>query len=107
MLSRKAIEDVGEFDKEFPIFFNEVDWCFRARQKGWKVYFTPDAEVIHHGGASTSQAKPEMIRESHRSLKAFYRRHYRGKIGAPLYWLVSGAISANSFFASRFRSGGK
>ena len=107
LLRRQAIEDVGEFDEDFVIFFNEVDWCFRAKEKGWKVYFTPDAEVIHHGAASTRQAGPAMIRESHRSLRRFYEKHYRSRISAPAYWLISAAISVNSYFASRLRSIGR
>jgi len=103
MLTRKALDDVGLFDEEFPIFFNEVDWLFCAREKGWKVYFTPAAEIIHHGGASTRQVKPEMVRQSHRSLAAFYRKHYKRRIPAPLYWFIMAAISVNCFFSSRLR----
>ena len=107
LLSRKAIEDVGMFDQEFAIFFNEVDWCFRAKQKGWKVYFTPAAEVVHHGAASTSQIKAEMVTESHRSMRKFYEKHYKGRIPAPVYWFITAAISINSFFASRLTSIGR
>ena len=103
LLSRAALDDVGLFDDQFPIFFNEVDWCYRARQKGWKVYFTPSAEVIHHGAGSTRQVRREMALESHRSLKRFYAKHYRGRIAAPVYWLIMCAISISSFFASRLR----
>ncbi|HEY3298764.1 MAG TPA: glycosyltransferase family 2 protein [Armatimonadota bacterium] len=106
MLTRKALDDVGMIDEEFPIFFNEVDWLFRAKQKGWKVYFTPETEIIHHGGASTRQVKPEMVRESHRSLAKFYRKHYRSRIFPPLYWFIMAAISLNCFASSRFRRSG-
>ncbi len=49
ILRASAIEDVGNFDQDLPIFFNEVDWLYRAKRKGWKIYFTPDATLIHHG----------------------------------------------------------
>ena len=107
LLSRKAIEDIGVFDTDFPIFFNEVDWCYRAKQKGWKIYFIPDAEVVHLGGASTRQCRPEMIKESHRSLKRFYEKHYKSRIPGPVYWFIMAAISINSFFSSRLKSIGK
>ncbi len=100
LLLRKAVSDVGMFAQEFPIFFNEVDWLYRAKQKGWRIYFTPSAEVIHAGGASTRQRRPAMVRESHRSMKLFYHKHYRGRIAAPVYWFIVAAISINSVLAS-------
>ncbi len=103
LLSRKALDDVGIFDQEFPIFFNEVDWCYRAKQEGWKVYFTPDAEVVHYGGAGTIQVKRAMRRESHRSLWWFYRKHYRKRMSKPLYWFICTAIWTNSLLASGVR----
>lgn len=100
LISRKAIDEIGMFAEEFPIFFNDVDWLYRAKQKGWKVEFTPSAEVLHAGGASTCQRRPEMVRESHRSMKLFYEKHYRGRIAAPVYWFIIAAISINSVLAS-------
>ncbi|MDO8683230.1 MAG: glycosyltransferase family 2 protein [Armatimonadota bacterium] len=96
IMSRKAIEEIGNFDENFPIFFNEVDWCFRAKQAGWKIYFTPDAEVLHLGGQSTKQVKSQMRVESMRSLRLFYEKHYKGRIFAPVYWLMVFGIYLNT-----------
>ncbi|MBI3946278.1 MAG: glycosyltransferase family 2 protein [Armatimonadetes bacterium] len=85
LIRRQALEQVGLMDEAFPIFFNDVDWCYRARQRGWTIRFTPRVAVLHHYGASTSQVRGAMIRESGRSLARFYRKHYRGRIPAPLY----------------------
>lgn len=93
ILSKKAISDVGEMDEDFPIFFNEVDWLYRAKQKGWEVYFVPDAVVIHHGGSSTKQVERRvMVRESHKSLLRFYAKHFRGCIPAPVYYFTAACI---------------
>jgi GT2 family glycosyltransferase len=81
ILSRKAVDQVGVFDPQFPIFFNEVDWCLRAKKVEWKVHFTPSAEAVHLGAASTSQVADKMRVESHRSLLRFYRKHYGRGIG--------------------------
>lgn len=94
ILSRKAVEQVGVFDSQFPIFFNEVDWCLRAKKNGWKVYFTPSAEVVHVGAASTSQVADKMRVESHRSLLRFYRKHYGRGIG---YLFVTIAAYLNMY----------
>jgi GT2 family glycosyltransferase len=93
MIPRAAYETVGELDTDFPIFFNEVDWCYRAKQRGWRIYFTPDAEIVHYGGRGTDNApKASMIRESHRSLQMFYDKHYRQSLGNGVYTIVSAAI---------------
>lgn len=93
IVSRKALDDIGGFDEQFPIFFNEVDWLFRARQQGYEVYFTPDSVIIHEGGAGTKQAgRRRMIRESHDSMIRFYRKHFRKRLPLPLYGFTVACI---------------
>lgn len=86
MLRRKALEQVGFFDERFSLFFNDVDMCYRLKQAGWKIYYLPDAVVVHTGGASTRQVREFALRESHRSLVDFYRKHYAGKVCWASYW---------------------
>jgi N-acetylglucosaminyl-diphospho-decaprenol L-rhamnosyltransferase len=52
LVRREAIDEVGGLDERFFLFSEEVDWCYRFRQAGWKVIFTPAAEVVHVGGAA-------------------------------------------------------
>ena len=93
VLRRETIDEIGLMDEDFPIFFNEVDLLYRAKQAGWNVYFTPDATVIHHGASSTKQVKRSaMVKESHRSLLRFYDKHFRGRIFAPLYYFTVACI---------------
>lgn len=76
MFRRKALDEVGMMDERFPIFFNEVDLLYRMKLRGWKIRYSPNVQVIHHGGASTSQVRKAMIWESHRSLTRYYRKWY-------------------------------
>ena len=89
LIPREALEDVGLLDERFPIFFNEVDWCFRAKRKGWRILFTPAVQVVHYGGGSTKQVSAKMAWESRNGLLAFYRKHYRSPLFAPVYWLAA------------------
>ncbi|MDW8105332.1 MAG: glycosyltransferase family 2 protein [Armatimonadota bacterium] len=97
MLSRCAVRAVGLMDERFPIFFNEVDWCYRAKQQGLRMVFHPGVVIIHHGGASTRQVRPQMIWESHRSLQKFYEKHYRHRLPKPVYWLIRASIFLNAW----------
>ena len=88
IIRRAALDEVGLFDENFPIFFNDVDWCLRARNAGWEIYFTPTATVTHHCGASTKQVMWLMIGESHRSLIQYYDKHYPGAVNLPSRLIV-------------------
>lgn len=92
MTRRAVLEQVGLMDEDFPLFFNDVDWCYRIKQAGWKIYYVPEVQILHHGGASTRQVRLSAIRESHRALERFYQKHYRGRLNSLLYGLCIGAI---------------
>ncbi len=55
LIRRQVIEEIGLFDEKFFIWFEEVDLCKRAIDDKWEVWYTPDAEIIHHGGRSFRQ----------------------------------------------------
>jgi GT2 family glycosyltransferase len=57
LLERAAVEDVGELDERFFAYHDEVDWCTRARKKGYRIILVPDARVWHAGQSSTGGEK--------------------------------------------------
>ena len=96
-ISRAAYARVGGMDPLFPIFFNEVDWCLRAKREcGFPIYYTPAVVVTHYGGGSTRQVKASMVRESHRSLLRFYDKH-SPNIAPPVKWLLRTAVLLNEW----------
>jgi GT2 family glycosyltransferase len=52
LVRRDAADAVGLFDEKFFMFSEEADWMYRFHEAGWSVWFDPDAEVVHVGGAS-------------------------------------------------------
>ncbi|HMB68637.1 MAG TPA: sugar transferase, partial [bacterium] len=47
MVRREAITDVGLMDERFFMYFEDVDWCYRMKQHGWRVVYVPDARMKH------------------------------------------------------------
>lgn len=92
LLRGAALDQVGYFDEQFPMFFNDVDLCRRLWDAGWEIWFTPTAEMVHHGGAATRQVRREMILESHRGFVAYYRKHYRARIHPFVYGFTIGLL---------------
>lgn len=87
MVRREVIESVGLMEEQLFMFAEEDDWCFRIRKHGWKVYYLPDAEIIHYQGASVKQASQKMFLQLHKSKVAFFRKHY-GPFSAVLLKIV-------------------
>jgi GT2 family glycosyltransferase len=73
LVRRQAVEEVGPLDESFFLFSEETDWHYRFHQAGWKVLFTPDAEVVHVGGASHGG---RMFRENLRGHLRFLAKHH-------------------------------
>lgn len=76
LVRRRMVEEVGLFDEDYFMLFGEVDWCYRAKAKGWKIYYTPQAQIIHHHSTSINKVKSRMIIDSHQGFYRFYRKHH-------------------------------
>jgi N-acetylglucosaminyl-diphospho-decaprenol L-rhamnosyltransferase len=81
MIRRRVIAEIGLFDERYPMFFNDVDWCKRVWDRGWRIWYTPSVRVCHAGGASTRRRKVRMIWMSH----AAYFRYLRQYCSKPLW----------------------
>jgi N-acetylglucosaminyl-diphospho-decaprenol L-rhamnosyltransferase len=76
LLRREVIQQTGMFDEQFHLYCEEVDWAMRIKQAGWRAVCVQSAEVIHYGGQSTSQVRPQSIVNLWRARLQLYRKHY-------------------------------
>jgi len=76
LVSQKAIEDVGVMDAGFFMYGEETDWCYRFKEAGWEVIFTPCAEIIHLGGQSSKNIRVNMLIQLRISILRFMKKHY-------------------------------
>jgi GT2 family glycosyltransferase len=77
MLIRRATwEEVGPLDEGYFMYLEEVDWCRRARARGWQTWYEPAARVIHHAGAATRQQPEAMYAQLWRSRLRYYQRYH-------------------------------
>jgi len=73
MMRKEVFQKTGGFDKDYFMYVEEVDLCFRAKKLGWEVWYLPKWNIIHYGGASSTSEFP-LINEV-KSLKTFYAKH--------------------------------
>lgn len=88
LVRRQAIEEVGTWDEDYFLHCEDLDWCMRFRQRGWKIIFVPDVQILHHKGAC-SQARPIFVAwHKHRGMMRFYQKFFHDQYPAILMWLV-------------------
>jgi len=77
LVSREALRAVGPFDEAmFPVAYNDVDFCLRAVKAGYRVVWTPFAQLIHHESASRgSDETPANIARFNRDKANLRARH--------------------------------
>jgi GT2 family glycosyltransferase len=89
LIERQAFADIGFFDEDFYMYGDDLDLCFRLKARGRLFYYVPTAVVLHIKGGTTRQRPKPMLREFHKSMWLFYRKHYAhgwGILLAPAVW---------------------
>ena len=86
MLPRQVIDDIGYLDEKYFIWFEEVDYCKRVKEKGKFVYYVSQAEIIHFGSQSFQQVlSTKKQRMFNASMRYFFLKHH----GITSYLIIS------------------
>lgn len=109
MVRREAIEQVGLLDEQFFMYGEDIDWCYRIKQAGWKNYYYPRTSITHYKGASSRKKPFKIIYEFHRAMYLFHKKHYQKKYSIFTNALVYSGITVKfllSVLTNRFGSVG-
>ena len=92
MIRKEVVTQIGYLDERYFAYQEDTDYCFHARQAGWKVYYVPLAEVIHYGGQGGSNINPYFSSYHwHRSYFLYYQKNLAKDYPFwfhPLYYLA-------------------
>lgn len=81
----RAIEQVGVLDEQtFFMYSEELDWCKRIKDAGWRVVYHPRARVIHHEGASSGQVSARRMIYFNTSKVRYFEKHHGAAQAAAL-----------------------
>lgn len=62
LIPQKVIKKIGFLDEKYFFYFEDLDYCRRAKKAGFRVYYLPSAKVIHHHGAAGKEM-PELTHQ--------------------------------------------
>lgn len=100
-----AIKEVGLLDEQFFMYGEDLDWCYRFEEKGWKVVFHPGV-IIHHAKHTSGMKKVKHVGSTEESssiqqrsrdafydaMKLFYKKHYASVYPTFLQWMTFAGI---------------
>jgi hypothetical protein len=92
MVRQEAVRGVGLLDESFYFYGEDLDWAYRFKEKGWKVYYYPGVQALHYKGQTSRKQSERMIHEFYRAMEVFYRKHYAARNSAPLRLAVLAGI---------------
>ena len=112
MIREKALKQVGFFDEDYFFYGEDLDLCYRFKEKGLKIVYTPITKIIHYKGAAsgmkstsahitkaTKESKRRALLESTRAMRLFYQKHLSQKYPFFINLLIYIAI----FLIEKFR----
>lgn len=88
MVRRDVIDDVGEWDEGYFLHCEDLDWCMRFRQKGWKILFVPHVKITHAAGVCSKDKKIFVEWHKHKGMIRFYRKFFKSEYPGALMGLV-------------------
>ena len=108
LLRAKMVDQIGIMDEGYFLYFEDVEFCWRARQAGWKIRYVPDARAIHFRGGS---GPVKSLAKAKKRLPAYYyasrtRILYQihgtgGLLLANLAWIFGRAIAVMRVLAGK------
>jgi N-acetylglucosaminyl-diphospho-decaprenol L-rhamnosyltransferase len=90
MARREAIAQVGLMDEGYFMYSEELDWCKRFKDAGWRVVYLPTAQIVHYGGKSSDQVVTSRHVHFQTSKVYYFRKHHGRLAGEALRWFLLG-----------------
>lgn len=99
-----ALSEAKWWDEDFFFFGEDLDFCYRIKEKGWQVFYNPKVKIWHYKGATHGFNKQgvvefsrverhRLIRSTTEAMRLFYQKHYKEKYPGWLTKLVLTSIT--------------
>lgn len=83
LIRKNTIEDVGLLDEDYFMYGEDLDWSYRIKQKGWKIFFNPNTKIIHYkkqsGLGKSGEVKKVTTKYFYKTMELFYKKHFINK----------------------------
>lgn len=100
-LRREVYEKIGGLDETFFMYGEDLDWCYRVSQSGYKVYYVHSTKIIHFKGESTKRSNIDEIRTFYSAMQLFVEKHFSSSVIVEVFLTLGIILRAAVAMASR------
>ena len=76
MVRREVLQQTGGFDEDYFMYGEDLDWCYRTKKIGWKIWYTPATQIIHYKGESAKRSNMNEVRIFYEAMRIFVRKNF-------------------------------
>lgn len=92
LMRREALEQAGLLDEAFFMYGEDLDLCYRIKERGWRIIYHPQVTVLHLKGAASRKASTRSIIAFYDAMGIFHNKHYRQRTFFMVNWVIDLAI---------------
>lgn len=89
---KEVIDQVGMLDEDFFMYGEDLDWCYRIGQAGWKIMYVPGTQIIHYKGRSTREASIDALKLFYGAMVLFVQKHFGRGLSVLPQWILTVGI---------------
>ena len=105
MVRKAAMDQVGLLDESYFMYGEDIDWCYRFHQAGWKIYYVPTTEIIHFRGESGRRTPLKILYRKSQAMSIFVNKHMARRYRFFPLWLLQVGIALHGTFRFLARAG--
>jgi hypothetical protein len=88
----ETLDRVGLLDERYFMYAEDLDFCYRAKQLGWQVWYNAKVTILHYKGQSSKQRSKFANKHFYQTMRMFHDKHFRQKTFFLVNWLIYAAV---------------
>lgn len=92
LIRGKVLAKVSLLDEQFFMYAEDLDFCYRSKEKGWQVWYNAAVTVLHYKGQSSRQRSAFANLQFYQTMRLFHDKHFKDSTFFVLNWVIYGAI---------------
>lgn len=93
LIRSEVLIQIGLLDERYFMYAEDLDFCYRAKQHGWQVWYNADVVVLHYKGESSRQRSSFATLQFYRTMRLFHDKHFKEQTFFLVNWMIYAAVA--------------